>query len=295
MGALNRLSKLSEGRQTHGGIELSEKMFLKFGQFVTDVLGIKMPDSKRTMLQSRLQKRLRQLSLPSFEAYYDFVFSSEGREQELHHLLDVVTTNKTDFFREPRHYEVLTQNVLPTLLQGRRVGIHRPLKVWSAGCSTGAEPYTLSMVLSDFGERVDGFKFQILATDISTQVLQKAINAVYEERDSSPIPFNIKKKYLLRSKDRNKPRIRIVPELRRLVQFNRLNLMDSDYGMHETMDVIFCRNVIIYFDRETQFGVLSRLCRCLRSGGFLFMGHSETLNGFNLPLKQVAATVYRKI
>ncbi len=295
MGALSRPSKYPDGRQNPGGTELSEKMFLKFGQFVTDVLGIKMPDSKRTMLQSRLQKRLRQLSLPSFEAYYDFVFSSEGREQELHHLLDVVTTNKTDFFREPRHYDVLTQNVLPTLLQGRRAGIHRPLKVWSAGCSTGAEPYTLSMVLSDFGERVDGFKFQILATDISTQVLQKAINAVYEERDSSPIPFNIKKKYLLRSKDRIKPRIRIVPELRRLVQFNRLNLMDSDYGMRETMDVIFCRNVIIYFDRETQFGVLTRLCRCLRSGGFLFMGHSETLNGFDLPLKQVAATVYRKI
>lgn len=278
-----------------GGPEMTARVFNAFSQFVTDTLGIKMPPAKRTMLQSRLQKRLRLLRLRDFDDYYDYVFSSEGREKELHHLLDAVTTNKTDFFREPRHYEVLVDNVLPDLVQRKGVGVHRPLKVMSAGCSTGAEPYTLSMVLSEFGEQYRGFSFHILATDISTKVLETAMNAVYDERDVAPVPFNSKKKFLLRSKDRSRPRVRIVPELRRLVEFRRLNLMDVDYGMENTMDVVFCRNVIIYFDRTTQQAVLSRLCRCLKSSGYLFMGHSETLNGFQLPLRQVAATVYRKI
>jgi chemotaxis protein methyltransferase CheR len=274
---------------------MTPKLFERFSRFVTETLGIKMPPGKRTMLQSRLQKRLRQLGLPTFEAYYDFVFSAEGREQELYHLLDAVTTNKTDFFREPRHYEVLVQHVLPELLQRSGAGSRRPLKIWSAGCSTGAEPYTLTMVLSEFGQRTPDFTFQIMATDICTRVLQTAVQAIYEERDAAPIPAALKKKYLLRSKDRLRPRIRIATELRRLVEFRRLNLMDGDYGMESAMDIIFCRNVIIYFDRPTQLGVLSRLCRCLKSGGFLFMGHSETLNGFDLPLKQVASTVYRKL
>jgi chemotaxis protein methyltransferase CheR len=278
-----------------GGPVLSPRLFEKFSQFVTTQLGIKMPASKRTMLQSRLQKRLRHLRMRSFEEYYDFVFSEEGRGQEISHLLDTATTNKTDFYREPRHYEVLTQSVLPDLIQRTGIGLRRPLKIWSAGCSTGAEPYTLAMELSEFAARVDGFKFQILATDICTRVLGIAANAVYEEHDAQPVPMVCKKKYLLRSKDRVRPRVRIGPELRRLVEFRQLNLMDPDYGMAASLDIIFCRNVIIYFDRPTQYGVLSRLCRCLKPGGYLFMGHSETLNGFDLPLRSVASTVYRKV
>ncbi len=273
---------------------LTPRLFEAFSRFVTEELGIKMPPSKRTMLQSRLQKRLRMLNLKSFEDYYTFVFSEEGRAQEGHHLLDAVTTNKTDFFREPRHYDVLVEKVLPELLQRSGIGLRRPLKMWSAGCSTGAEPYTLSMVLSDFAAPLEGFCFQILATDISTRVLQIGHAGIYEERDVVPIPLATKKKYLLRSKDRNRPRIRIIPELRRLVEFKRLNLMDADYGFANTMDIVFCRNVIIYFDRPTQNQVLGRLCRCIKPGGYLFMGHSETLNGFNLPLHQVSATVYQK-
>lgn len=274
--------------------ELSPELFVRFSSFITETLGIKMPRTKQPMLQSRLQKRLRQLKLNSFDAYYDYVFSSEGRNKELHHLLDAVTTNKTDFFREPRHYEVLIQTVLPDLLHCNRPGLRRPLKVWSAGCSTGAEPYTLAMVLSEFADGLDGFSFKITATDISTRVLETARTAIYEERNAAPIPPACRKKYLLRSKDRRRPLVRIVPELRRLVEFRRLNLMDPDYGLPESMDLIFCRNVIIYFDRETQQAVLARLCRRLKHGGYLFMGHSETLNGFRLPLRQIAATVYQK-
>ncbi|RJQ77191.1 MAG: methyltransferase domain-containing protein [Desulfobacteraceae bacterium] len=283
-----------KGTHTSDGPVLTPKLFEAFSHFITSQLGIKMPAGKRTMLQSRLQKRLRHLNLSSFEDYYAFVFKSPAREQELIHLMDVVTTNKTEFYREPRHYEVLVQTVIPELLRRKGIGIHRPLKIWSAGCSTGAEPYTLAMVLSELETRVEGLVFRILATDICTRVLDIGRKAIYEESDSHPIPPGIKKKYLLRSKDRERPRIRIAPEIRRLVEFRRLNLMEHDYGMPASMDIVLCRNVIIYFDRATQHAVLERICRCLKPCGYLFMGHSETLNGLDLPLRQIQANVYQK-
>ena len=166
MGQAGNISKYQSDR--FNGAKLSTTVFDALSRYVTDELGIKMPDSKRTMLQSRLQKRLRILALPSFEAYYDYIFSEEGQSQELHHFLDAVTTNKTDFFREPRHYSVLVDHVLPDLMNGSKIGEIRPLKIWSAGCSTGAEPYTLAMVLEDFSEKSGGFQYRIIATDICT-------------------------------------------------------------------------------------------------------------------------------
>jgi chemotaxis protein methyltransferase CheR len=282
-------------RPLSAGTSMSPELFEVFSRFISTELGIKMPNGKRTMLQSRLQKRLRRLKMDSFEDYYAYVFESPAGREEIIHLMDVVTTNKTEFFREPRHYDVLVQTVVPDLLQRRGAGIRRPLKVWSAGCSTGAEPYTLAMVLSDLSEVIEGFRFQILATDISTRVLEIGRTAVYEQREARIIPPAILKKYALRSKDRDRPRIRIIPELRHKVEFRRLNLMEPEYGMRNDMDIILCRNVIIYFDRPTQHAVLQRICHCLKGGGYLFMGHSETLNGLDLPLRQVAATVYQKM
>jgi chemotaxis protein methyltransferase CheR len=273
---------------------LSEQTFQRIGQFVSNELGIKMPPAKRTMLQGRLMKRLRRLEMKSYEAYCDYLFSQEGRQREMVHMLDAVTTNKTDFFREPKHFEILTESLLPELVRVSGAGIRRRLMVWSAGCSTGAEPYTLAMVLSEYGNRWEDFNFSILATDISTKVLARAREAIYTETEAKPIPQTLKKKYLLRSKDRSRQIVRIAPELRAKVQFCRLNFMDQHYGMHTPMDVIFCRNVLIYFDFQKQKHVLTNLCRHLRPEGYLFSGHSETLNGFNLPLHQVATTVYRK-
>lgn len=209
-------------------------------------------------------------------------------------MIDAVTTNKTDFFRESRHFEYLTRTVLPELIRDYSAGMRRPLMVWSAGCSTGAEPYTLAMVLGNFAESHRGFDFKICGTDISSRVLQTAREATYNEADGAPIPMPIKKKFLLRSKDRSRGLIRIVPELRQRVEFKHLNFMDTQYDMQESIDIVFCRNVLIYFNRQTQAAVLKRLCRHLRSGGYLFTGHSETLNGFELPLKQAVPTVYRK-
>ncbi len=274
---------------------LSDALFDRFSQYIQNDLGIKMPPNKKTMLQARLQKRLRLLKFAGFSEYCDYVFSQEGRKNEMQHLIDAVTTNKTDFFREPHHFDYLTQTALPVLYrQSGRNGRGR-FNLWSAGCSSGEEPYTLAMVMSEFKARFPDFAFSILATDISMRVLQEAAAGIYSDEDIGPVPMPYRKKYLLRSKDKKKALVRIVPELRRLVNFGRLNFMDENYGIRDTMQIIFCRNVIIYFDKPTQKKMLERLCRHLMNGGYLFMGHSENLGGLGLPLRQVASAVYRKI
>ena len=277
------------------GVRLTEREFRRLGEFIHAKYGIKMPPAKQTMLQARLQKRLRTLGMGSFKEYLEFLFSPEGMREELVEMVNVVTTNKTDFYREPTHFTYLVKTALPELISSTGAGIRRPLGIWSAGCSTGEEPYTLAMVLSEFAKDIDGFRFFILATDISTKVLQTAALGIYNEEKVEPVPSDIKKKYLLRSKDKKKRHVRIVPELRAKVQFRPLNFMDGDFDMRESMDVIFCRNVIIYFDRPTQEGLLNRLANHLVPKGYLFMGHSETLSGLKVPLSLVAPTVYRKI
>jgi chemotaxis protein methyltransferase CheR len=271
---------------------LSSRDFGRLSRFIYDTCGIKMPDVKKTMLEARLQKRLRGLGMHSFGDYCDYLFSSAGLEQELVQMLDMVTTNQADFFREPDHFDYLTQKVLPDWCS-RYPGAR--LAIWSAGCSSGEEPYTLAMVLSEFALSNPGFDFQILATDISTRVLDKAKSAIYPEVLVDPVPLALKKKYLLRSKDKSSGTVRIVPQLREKVRFRRLNFMDDDFGMREQLDIIFCRNVIIYFDRPTQERLLQRFHRQMKPGGFIFMGHSETLSGLNVPLTSVFPTVYRKL
>jgi chemotaxis protein methyltransferase CheR len=168
------------------------------------------------------------------------------------------------------------------------------LRVWSSACSTGEEPYTLAMFLHDYGTRNQGFSYTVLATDISTTVLREAQKAVYDEQRIAPVPAPMRKKYILRSKNRENQQVRIVPELRSRVEFRWTNLKDPKLAATEKMDVIFCRNVIIYFDRPTQELVINNLCNHLLPGGFVFMGHSENLNGLRIPLTPVAPTIYRK-
>lgn len=276
------------------GPGMKPETFDRFSDFIQEVLGIKMGANKQVMLQARLMKRLRALSLKSYEEYYAYLFSEEGQQRELPFFVHQVTTNKTDFFREPAHYEHLVRSVLPNLLRENNYTFQRPLRVWSSACSTGEEPYTLAMVLAEYAETHLLPDFSILATDISSEVLRHAAEGVYDESRIAPIPFPLQKKYLMRSKDPHKKQVRIVPELRARVRLQWLNLKAQQYDIHERMDIIFCRNVIIYFSRETQDAVLNRMCTHLHSGGYLFMGHSETLSGFALPLTQVATTVYRK-
>lgn len=272
---------------------LSDKDFKRLSEFIYDLVGIKMPPTKKVMVEGRLAKRIRLLGRRDYEDYCNFVFSPEGQRLELIHLIDVITTNKTDFFREPKHFDYLTNQALPLLLQH---STSRKIRFWSAGCSTGEEPYTLAIVLSEFhakyGQPSAGFN--IFATDISTRVLDTARKAVYATDRIGPIPLPLRRKYLLKSRDPSSELVRVIPDLRRMVTFGRLNFMDEEFGLPNPMDAIFCRNVMIYFDKKTQEQLIKKFCRHLRPGGFLFLGHSESLHGYDLPLVQVAPTVYQK-
>jgi chemotaxis protein methyltransferase CheR len=273
--------------------KMSDGEFDKLSEFIYSEYGIKMPKIKKTMLESRLQKRLRELSIPSYKDYIDYVFSKEGQANEVVKMIDVVSTNKTDFFRESNHFDFLDSAILPELLatdHGTKL-----CKIWSAGCSSGEEPYTLAIVLSEFASRNPGLDFSIYATDISTRMLRVGIEAIYPEARIDCIPINLKKKYFLRSKDREKTTVRLIQEIRRKISFNRLNFMDNSYAISETFDVIFCRNVLIYFDRDTQERVINRCCQKLKKNGYFFLGHSESITSMNLPLVQIKPTIFKKI
>jgi chemotaxis protein methyltransferase CheR len=277
----------------YASAKINDREFQRFSSLIYDRVGIQLPPGKKTMLEARLQKRLKTLSIDTFEDYAQYVFSPEGQQMELVHLIDVVTTNKTDFFREAAHFDYLTQKALPALMQTGK-GRGSEIRLWSAGCSSGEEPYTLAMVLSDFAAAHHGFRYSILASDISTRILETAQAAVYPKERTDCIAMNYKKNYLLRSKDRSRGLVRVCPEIRSRVTFRRINFMDPDLGIAEKMDVIFCRNVVIYFDKPTQQELMRKFHRQLRPGGFLFLGHSETLNGINTDFTTVGSTVYQK-
>lgn len=275
---------------------MTQREFERFSALIYDEAGIKIPQVKKTMLEARLQKRIKAHKMRSFEEYADFVFSPAGQQQELVHLVDVVTTNKTDFFREPQHFDFLVKQVLPYIEQGRDYrSLRTPFKIWSAGCSTGEEPYTMAMVLNEYAQANPGFRFAITASDICTRVLKTAMTAVYPEERVDTIPLALKKKYLLRSKDKDKALVRICRELRQSVSFQRVNLMDDELAITDVQDAIFCRNVLIYFDKPTQTRLMHKFHRRLAPGGFLFLGHSETLNGLDVPFQSVGSTVYRRL
>ncbi len=269
---------------------LTPAQFEDFSAVIAGTLGIKMPPAKRVMLQSRIQRRLRELGLESFDEYHArFFHDPEHRSAELEHLLNLATTNKTDFFREPDHFGVLVRESLALWRRDRPAGVFR---VWCAGCSTGEEAYTLAMTLLE-QQSAGAFDFSILATDVSTRVLHTAMAGIYAEERAEPIPPALRTKYLLRSRERTDRQVRIAPEVRAHVRFGHLNFLSSAYGIQDPMDVVFFRNVMIYFDRPTQQQVVTRICQHLRTDGYLFTAHAETLQGLGLPLRTAGTAVYR--
>lgn len=257
--------------------------------------GIRLPPGRRLMLEGRLRRRQVARRLPTLADYARYLFSPEGSANEIVHLIDAVTTNKTDFFREPQHFASMEATLVPALLARRRG--HLPhLKVWSAACSTGAEAYTTAMVLAMMLHRRADFRFSILGTDISTQVLEAATRAVFPLDQLAPVPAEFQERFLMRSRNPTLSReARIVPELRRLVRFERLNLMDPAYPYDHDVDLIFLRNVLIYFDRSDQAAVVRRLAGHLRPGGYLLLGHSESMVEMANGMQQVAPATFQKI
>jgi chemotaxis protein methyltransferase CheR len=272
---------------------ISTRDYARLCDLIYAEAGIHLGFEKKTMLEGRIRRRLKVFNLSSYGEYCDYLFGEQGLKEEIVHLIDVVTTNKTDFFREPKHFSFLIEKALPELTSSGAFG--RPLLFWSAGCSTGEEPYTLAIVLSEYALTHPGFRFKILATDISTIVLSKAEMGIYSSDVVTPVAPALQRKYFMRSRDSNSGRVRVVPELRRTIEFRRLNFMDSNYGIAEKADGIFCRNVIIYFDRPTQERILKKLSQHLVPGGYMFVGHAETLHDMDLPLTPVAPALYRRV
>lgn len=264
---------------------LSPHHFEEIAKRVHRHTGIRLPEVKKHMVEGRLRKRVKLAGRSDLKDYCRYLFDEGGFEEEFSHLVDVVTTNKTDFFREPEHFDIL-QQLVPALLSGHR---ERRVKVWSAASSNGAEAYSIAMVLAELAAHHD-FSFSILATDICTKVLTEGRRAIYSAEMLQPVPDRYRR-FLMRSRSGD-GLMRIVPELRRAVTFAQLNLMDAHYPAGNDFDVIFLRNVLIYFNKQTQEEVLARLTRHLGPGGCVFVGHTEAMVAGALPLKQLASAVF---
>jgi chemotaxis protein methyltransferase CheR len=272
---------------------LSDRHFRSIAELVEEQVGIKLPAAKRIMLEGRLQKRVRALDYSDINEYVEHLFDERNFETELIHLIDCVTTNKTDFFREPSHFIFLRKVAVPEILQRKGRG-NRPLKIWSAACSTGMEAYTIAMVLDDMITNGSNFQFSVLGTDISTAVLHAAEAGIYTPEMIAPVPAEMAKRYFLSSRDPAREEVRVVPRLRRSTNFMRMNLMDEVYPVDRDVDIIFCRNVLIYFNKSTQQQVVERLCSHLRPGGYFIVGHSESMiHNESTELQQLQPTIFR--
>lgn len=253
-----------------------------------------MPIQKKTLLQNRLLRRIKYLNLSSFEAYCDFLFSETGRKTEMTPFLNEITTNKTYFFREFRHFEILNDRILPEFIARRRFA-DEPIRIWSSGCSTGEEVYSIACIIQEF-MRLEGvtLKYEITGTDISTRVLWHAYNAMYEEAQVLPVSPDLRNRYFLVSKNRVHRMLRVAPEIRENIKFRKLNLMDEKYPFLQSFDVVFCRNVLIYFSREDICSIVSRSLGNLKAGGYLLIGHADSIQGADAGLKRIEASVYQK-
>jgi chemotaxis protein methyltransferase CheR len=264
--------------------------FERISKLVYQHCGINLHDGKKELVKARLGKRLREGSFESFSEYYQFITTDEGTD-ELVAMIDSISTNLTYFFREESHFQTL-QKILASLPhtkdQKRSVIMY---KIWSAGCSTGEEPYSLAMTLKECLNGTD--RVMVMATDISTRVLKTAENGIYAEEKIKILPSSLVKKYFQIGSGRWTGSYRVKKDLRDIVKFTRFNLMEQP-SSEFSFDAIFCRNVMIYFDKQTQGTLVNRFYSCLQKGGYFFIGHSESLTGLNHAFKYIEPSVYRK-
>ena len=273
------------------GVELRDLDFERISRLVYDLAGINLHDGKRELVKSRLSKRLRHGNFRNFGDYYRYVTTQAGAD-ELIAMIDSLSTNLTYFFREEKHYKKLEEVVKKMAKeQLQRKSLLR-FRLWSAGCSTGEEPYTLAIVLGEvLTERA--VDVRILATDISTKALKKAVTGIYEKERLNTISTPLVRKYFQLGRGRWQGHYRVKKSIRDMISFERFNLketLDVDY----CFDSIFCRNVMIYFDKKTQEGLVKRFYDRLHEGGYLFIGHSESLTGLSHGFTYVQPSIYRK-
>ncbi len=269
------------------GYSINETEFRLFRELVYRETGINLVDGKKLLLVTRLSKRLKQLRLQSFLEYYEYLKGAGAANREMTNLINLVTTNKTDFFREKHHFDFLSTSILPEL----KAAGQRNIRIWSAGCSTGEEPYSIAITVKEFFEREIGFDIKILATDLDTNVLAKAEAGVYDEDRLLPVPEPLRRKYSQMLPDR---RYEMKKNLKNLITFRQLNLMQPKLPFKYGFDVVFCRNVIIYFTKPDRQRLLTKIHGVIRENGYLILGHSESLIADTLGFQSLANTIYRK-
>ncbi len=263
---------------------LSPREFDQITELAYRTCGIDLKNGKQELVQARLGRKIRQGQFGSFKQYYDHVVTDTTGE-ELIALLDALTTNFTSFLREPAHFDFLRRTIAP--------GLKDQIRIWSAACSTGEEPYTIAFSLLEELGTPAASRIHILASDISSRALAAAERGVYEAERFKEFPKDWLSKYLLRGSDRWEGWFRVKPPVRRMIEFRRLNLMET-FRPSQLFHVIFCRNVMIYFNKKTQEQLVNRFAACLKPGGYLLIGHSESLTGVEHPYTYVKPAVYRK-
>ncbi|MBI5813981.1 MAG: protein-glutamate O-methyltransferase [Nitrospinae bacterium] len=282
------------GHAFPGAVDLSDKEFEMFRRLIFDMSGINLNEGKKELVRTRLGKRLRTGGFGSYMDYYKFV-KNDISGAELVSLLDAISTNLTSFFREMGHFDFLKRVIIPELAEKKRATGDMSVRVWSAGCSTGEEPYSLAFTLMDNLETIQTWDVKILASDLSTQVLGKASRGLYTENQIKTVPKETLRKYFDKEHSDDAPLYRIKPEVRQLIQFKRFNLMSPSFPFKRKFEFIFCRNVMIYFDKPTQQTLVNKFYDVLAVGGYLLIGHSESLTGVQHRFKYVQPTVYRKM
>jgi len=272
--------------------EMPDHLFQQFSRLVYELSGINLHRGKKALLQARVNKRLRATGIASYGEYFK-VLTSGIDPEEFVHFLDTISTNLTYFFRESQHFDFLDKVALPELIEKKRKdGVYR-IRIWSAGCSTGEEPYSLAMCVLAHLPDIAIWDLKILATDISTRVLEAANRGVYSEEKVQKVPPALRQTYFHRIRNQNgRPDFQIAPHLKRIVTFHRLNLKDP-YPFRGLFDLIFCRNVMIYFDKKTQEELVNRMAAFLSQGGYFCVGHSESLTGLAHKLSYVQPAIYR--
>jgi chemotaxis protein methyltransferase CheR len=276
-------------------IQISDEIFLQLGKMITDRYGIKMPADKKIMFQARLQRRLRELGLNSFDEYAEKILVESTDSHEFTLLADYISTNKTDFYREKDHFNFITDFILPEYLRSSENHKYSTLKIWSAGCSSGQEAYSIAISIEEFMRlKQERFGYSVFATDISYRMLKIAKEAIYPMNLVDEIPTEIKHRYFLKSINLEDSKVRVVKNVRDHVRLAYLNLMDSHYAVDMKFDIVFLRNTLIYFDSEVQRKVLVKILNKLNVGSYLFIGHSESLINMNLPIQSIAPSVYIK-
>lgn len=269
--------------------EIDDKEFQQISSLMYECCRVNLHEGKKTLVQSRLNKRLRQLGLADFRDYFAYL---REHDEEILAMVDCLTTNHTQFFRGPEHFEFLKTRICPRLRQadGERI------RIWSAGCSSGEEAYTIAMVLKDSIEDLGSRDALILATDISRQSLDRARHGIYQKQGLGQVPPELRMRYfdIVEGAEPGRADFRVKEEIAKLVRFRFLNLA-TDWPMIHPFDVIFCRNVMIYFDRDSQKELIERFWRVLKPGGFLVVGHCESLTGMMHEYAFVQPTIYRKL